>query len=147
MKCCVQVKIKLSCNRPWRPIGLWDVEAPTFSRHWAQQMAVRLSALRADHHLPPGRFLLLISVRDWVDTRAIARLEGLGQLKNPVTPSGIEPATFRLVAWCLNQLRCGVPRNVVYVGLDFNLLQVRSFVEIIFMMISGEDDYLGCGDM
>jgi hypothetical protein len=21
------------CNRPWRPIGLWDVEAPTFSRH------------------------------------------------------------------------------------------------------------------
>jgi hypothetical protein len=19
------------CNRPWRPIGLWDVEAPTFS--------------------------------------------------------------------------------------------------------------------
>jgi hypothetical protein len=25
-------------------------------------------------------------------------LEGLGQLKNPVTSSGIEPATFRLVA-------------------------------------------------
>jgi hypothetical protein len=22
---------KLSYNRPWRPIGLWDVEAPTFS--------------------------------------------------------------------------------------------------------------------
>jgi hypothetical protein len=21
-----------SCNRPWRPISLWDVEAPTFSR-------------------------------------------------------------------------------------------------------------------
>jgi hypothetical protein len=20
------------CNRPWRPVGLWDVEAPTFSR-------------------------------------------------------------------------------------------------------------------
>jgi hypothetical protein len=25
------------------------------------------------------------------------RLEGLGQLKNPVTSSGIEPATIRLV--------------------------------------------------
>jgi hypothetical protein len=21
------------CNQPWRPTGLWDVEAPTFSRH------------------------------------------------------------------------------------------------------------------
>jgi hypothetical protein len=29
--------------------------------------------------------------------RAMARLEGLGRLKNPVTSSGIEPATFRLV--------------------------------------------------
>jgi hypothetical protein len=28
---------------------------------------------------------------------AILRLEELGQLKNPVTSSGIEPATFRLV--------------------------------------------------
>jgi hypothetical protein len=26
------------------------------------------------------------------------RLEGLGQMKNPVNSSGIEPATFRLVA-------------------------------------------------
>jgi hypothetical protein len=35
------------------------------------------------------------------------RLEGLGQLKNPVT-SGLDPATFRLVAQCLNQLRYSV---------------------------------------
>jgi hypothetical protein len=33
------------------------------------------------------------------------RLEALGQLKNAVTSSGIEPATFRLVPKCLNQLR------------------------------------------
>jgi hypothetical protein len=32
------------------------------------------------------------------------RLEGLGQLKNPMTSSGIKPATFRLAALCLNQL-------------------------------------------
>jgi hypothetical protein len=33
------------------------------------------------------------------------RPEGLDQLKNPLTSSRIEPATFQLVAHCLNQLR------------------------------------------
>jgi hypothetical protein len=51
------------------------------------------------HQLPftPGRFLVLISARVRVDTRAIVRLEGLGQLENPMTSLGIELMTFRLV--------------------------------------------------
>jgi hypothetical protein len=44
-------------------------------------MAVRLSALRAGHILPPGRFLVLISARGWVDLKAIVQLEGVGKLK------------------------------------------------------------------
>jgi hypothetical protein len=44
-------------------------------------MAVRLSALCADRPLPPGRFLVLIYVRGWIDPRTIVRLEGLRQLK------------------------------------------------------------------
>jgi hypothetical protein len=44
-------------------------------------MAVRLSALHAGRPLPPGIFLVLISVKGCVDPRAIMQLEGLGQLK------------------------------------------------------------------
>jgi hypothetical protein len=53
-------------------------------------MAVRLSAVSASRPLPLGRFLVLISVRGWVDPRAMVRQEGLGQLKNPIISSGIE---------------------------------------------------------
>jgi hypothetical protein len=61
-------------------------------------MAVRLLAVRAGRPLPPGRFLVLISVRSWVEHKAIAQLEALRQLKNPMI-SGIEPTTFRLDNW------------------------------------------------
>jgi hypothetical protein len=59
---------------------------------------VRLSAPCTGCPLPPGRFMVLISIRGWVDPSAIVWLEGLGQLKNPMTSLGIEPATFWLVA-------------------------------------------------
>jgi hypothetical protein len=91
-------KVKLSRNRPWRPIGLWDVEAPTFSRQSAHRWrwGCQLHAPAALYC--PGRFLVLISVRSWVDPRAIVRLEGLGQFKNPMTSSRFEPAALRLAA-------------------------------------------------
>jgi hypothetical protein len=87
-------------------------------------MAVRLSALRAGRPLPPGRFLVLISVRGWVDPRAIVRLEGLGHLKTPMTLSTIEPATFQLIAFFLNQLRYRVPLFHALVNLSEDLLRL-----------------------
>jgi hypothetical protein len=81
--------------------GPYGCDTSTLS-HFVQtigsQMAVNLSALRAGRHLTPGRFLVLISLRGWVDPRAVVRLEELGKLKNPMTTTGIEHATFRLVA-------------------------------------------------
>jgi hypothetical protein len=60
-------------------------------------MAARLSALRAGRFLPPGRFLIVISVKGCVDPRAIVQLEALGKIKNLPHPV-LEPATFQLVA-------------------------------------------------
>jgi hypothetical protein len=75
-------------------------------------MAVRLSALRArrppftPRKIPGTHF----SVTGSVDHTTILRLEGLGQLKNPMASSGIESATFRALILCLNQFRhCVLP--------------------------------------
>jgi hypothetical protein len=123
-----------------KPISVTDLEGPygcETSRlpHFIDNRLTydgEIGSLRAGRPLPSGRFLLLLSVRSWVDPRAIVlpaglgqfkkihligtwtrdlptfgsastttlprAQEGLGKLKNPKTSSGIDLATFRLVA-------------------------------------------------
>jgi hypothetical protein len=85
------------CNRPWRSTGLRTVEDPTFSKQSTHRWRWGCQPYAPDDRpLPPGRFLVLISVRGSVDPRTIEHLEGLNQLKIPMTLLEIEPATSGL---------------------------------------------------
>jgi hypothetical protein len=96
---------KLSCNSQWNPIGLGDVQDPIFSRQSAHRWLCGCQPYApASHPLPPRRFLVRISVSGLVNPRARVRLEGLNQLKIPMTWTGIELATFWFVALCVYTL-------------------------------------------
>jgi hypothetical protein len=93
--------------------GGWDCQISRQSAHEGGQ-ACHPYALAA--FTPQKIFLVLFSVSSWVEPRAIVRPEVLFQWKIPMTPLGIEPATFWFVVQCLNHLCHRVPHIVLWEG-------------------------------
>ena len=105
------VKVKQSHYRPGEAVSVPAVWVSQISRQSAHEGGKVVSPA----YRPPLPFLVLNSVRG--DT---VRLEGLSQWKIPMTPSGIEPAAFWLVAQCLNQQGKGISSSESnpFAGLD-----------------------------
>ena len=81
-----------------------------FSDH-RHMNVVRVSALSTGRIYPPGKILVLISVRGWVDPRAAVRPEGLRDWKSQIPYWELKPQTL---AQCLNQLRYRLPCPMLY---------------------------------
>jgi hypothetical protein len=97
-------KVQLPCNRPWRLIGLWHVEVAILSRRSAHRW-------RCDcQPYAPATFYPQVS---WYSFLLEAELtpgpywgwKDLVKWKIHWPLREIKPAIFRLVDWCLNQLR------------------------------------------
>jgi hypothetical protein len=81
---------------------------------------------------PPKRFLVLISVTGCVYPKAIVRAKGLGKLeKNPITSSGIEPATFGLQHSASTNYATACPHGIK----DGTIHSQTAIITIMFLLL------------
>jgi len=109
--------IRLQARQALKVPGVWGSQISRQSAHEGGKVV-------SPTHRPPlplGNIPGTRFFRGWVNPRTIVRPEGLCQWKIPTTTSGIEPATFRLVAQCLNQLRYRVTQQQITASVSKNI--------------------------
>jgi hypothetical protein len=130
----------IPCNRPWKPIGLWDVVGShIFSQQSAHRWRWSCQPYAPAALYPLGRFLALISVRGWVDPRAIVRLEELGQLEKKIYLIGTRTRDLLVamhfdqmtVAWASpTVLQSWLPARMSYIVRRTIMLRWFGYVDI-----------------
>jgi hypothetical protein len=101
----VKVEVKQSLYRAGQAVRVPGGWGSQISRQLAYEGAKVVSPMDRPPLTPRKYSWYSFLLRGWADPRAIVRPEGLCQWKIPLTPLGIEPPTFQLVAQCFNQLR------------------------------------------